>query len=424
MYVATTGSDSANDCKTSGSPCLTINHATQQAVAGDHVLVQPGTYNETVAFANNGTSGNFIALECANHAVVNGKLNASAHCVVAQAPIAVPTSGQSPTIIDNSKNYNEVIGFELSGGNQGIINVAAAPVSVGGSGVVDHHHCEIDNYVHGTAGDALGAQCSDYIYLYDNIVSNSAADNTYMGSNMSIYSPVAADSGGGFHIWVSHNTSRASFQLPGASDGSGLILDNWSNGQDNCPPGIVPYGKPALVDANLFYSNAGPGFKLYDPGTIANITVRDNTAYFNLQNTTQTAEFLCQVCAGTVTWANNIALTQYPGNTAYSTTGVTSLSNNLSLCYSGGVPQLGSACGLSAGNGNQLGVDPLFANLSIPDFHLQSGSPALGAGTSNFGTPATYLDGAAPPSPIDLGALGQSSPGCQNPSAPLAIVPR
>ena len=45
-YVATTGSDVSNNCSISGSPCLTIQHAIGQSVAGDTINVAPGTYTE------------------------------------------------------------------------------------------------------------------------------------------------------------------------------------------------------------------------------------------------------------------------------------------------------------------------------------------------------------------------------------------
>jgi Protein of unknown function (DUF1565) len=44
-FVATTGSDAANDCQGSGTPCKTITHALTQTVASDTVAVAAGTYN-------------------------------------------------------------------------------------------------------------------------------------------------------------------------------------------------------------------------------------------------------------------------------------------------------------------------------------------------------------------------------------------
>jgi parallel beta-helix repeat protein len=43
-YVATTGSDTANNCLTLGSPCLTIGHALTQATFDNTIQLDPGTY--------------------------------------------------------------------------------------------------------------------------------------------------------------------------------------------------------------------------------------------------------------------------------------------------------------------------------------------------------------------------------------------
>jgi hypothetical protein len=47
LYVATSGSDAGNDCTNAGSPCLTIQHAVDEACGGDTINVYPGTYSET-----------------------------------------------------------------------------------------------------------------------------------------------------------------------------------------------------------------------------------------------------------------------------------------------------------------------------------------------------------------------------------------
>ena len=50
-FVSTTGSDTANDCLTSASPCLTLTHAVAQAASGDTVKIAGGTYAGTLSFS-------------------------------------------------------------------------------------------------------------------------------------------------------------------------------------------------------------------------------------------------------------------------------------------------------------------------------------------------------------------------------------
>lgn len=45
-FVATTGSDTANNCTFAGTPCATINHAIGQANPGETIVVRAGTYAE------------------------------------------------------------------------------------------------------------------------------------------------------------------------------------------------------------------------------------------------------------------------------------------------------------------------------------------------------------------------------------------
>src|SRR6266446_5117100 len=47
-YVATTGSDVANDCSSQLTPCLTIQHAVNESVPGDTIHVAAGVYREQV----------------------------------------------------------------------------------------------------------------------------------------------------------------------------------------------------------------------------------------------------------------------------------------------------------------------------------------------------------------------------------------
>lgn len=69
LFVAKTGSSDGNDC-TAGTPCLTIQRAASLAQAGDIISIGAGTYRETIAPTNSGTSGNPIIFQAAAGATV------------------------------------------------------------------------------------------------------------------------------------------------------------------------------------------------------------------------------------------------------------------------------------------------------------------------------------------------------------------
>jgi uncharacterized repeat protein (TIGR01451 family) len=46
LYVATTGDDTGNDCRTEVTPCATVAHAVSQANSGETIEVAAGTYTE------------------------------------------------------------------------------------------------------------------------------------------------------------------------------------------------------------------------------------------------------------------------------------------------------------------------------------------------------------------------------------------
>src|SRR5580658_11365071 len=69
-YVAKTGSDTNNG--SASAPWLTIGHAALEATAGATVYVGAGTYNESVTFANSGTSSAPIVFNGQGVAIVDG----------------------------------------------------------------------------------------------------------------------------------------------------------------------------------------------------------------------------------------------------------------------------------------------------------------------------------------------------------------
>jgi parallel beta-helix repeat protein len=132
---------------------------------------------------------------------------------------------------------------------------------------------------------------------------------------------------------------------------------------------VVAWGDSNSIYDNLVYGNTGDGILVYSNST--NTYVYNNTIY---GNTDKGIQF--QYCSGAVAAEN--------------------------LLFGNGAPSDDySGCATSFSN---LTTDPLFVNPGSGDFHLQSGSPAIGAGPLLPGV-AVDFDGYPRQQPTDLGAL-------------------
>jgi parallel beta-helix repeat protein len=409
LYVATTGSNS--NPGTSSKPFLTIGKAASVAVAGSVICVSPGTYNEQVTSSTNGTAGNWISFVSTTPQ--------GAHVVQPSATAGSPGNQHREFLIHG--NYTEVNGFEISGGDEGIYADGT-------------FKCATHNLIHDTGGDGIAMNCSDYSAIYGNTIHDCGKFATYCGSGISLYEAIASDSQSGFHNWVSHNISFANSNVgvTGCHDGNGIIFDDWNNTQNGCVLSQPAYTQDGLVEENLAYGNGGVGIKPYQS---SNITYRNNTAFENqaggANGPSVPAELANEgsTAAGNI-YANNIAVaSQAIHSTAdaiYDQNGTATWDNNLTLCYdSGGDPLVGDSCAGGVAppkDSNVWGADPLFVASGSADYHLQSGSPALGAGTTTFGVPATDMDGNPLPTPPFIGAYACEGGGCPATGTPTATA--
>lgn len=409
LYVATNGSNS--NPGTSSKPFLTIGKAASVAVAGSVICVSSGTYNERVTSSTNGTAAKWIFFVSTTPQ--------GAHVMQPSATVGSPGNQVREFLIHG--DYTEVNGFEISGGDEGIYADGT-------------FKCAMHNLVHDTGGDGIAMNCSDYSAIYGNTIHDCGKFATYCGSGISLYEAIASDTQSGFHNWVSHNISYANSNVgvTNCHDGNGIIFDDWNNTQNGCALSQPAYTEDGLVEENLAYGNGGVGIKPYQS---SNITYRNNTAFENqaggANGPSVPAELANEgsTAAGNI-YANNIAVaSQAIHSTAdaiYDQNGTATWDNNLTLCYnSSGDPLVGNSCAGGVAppeDSNVWGEDPLFVASESADFHLQSGSPALGAGTTTFGVPATDMDGNPLPTPPFIGAYACEGGGCPATPTPTATA--
>ncbi len=66
LYVAKSGSDAGNACKTQATPCATISHGIASMAAGDTLIIGDGTYTDPIANMPNGSASAYTTIRAAN----------------------------------------------------------------------------------------------------------------------------------------------------------------------------------------------------------------------------------------------------------------------------------------------------------------------------------------------------------------------
>jgi len=355
-YVSTTGSDS-NDGSVA-HPWRTIRHAAAMAQAGMTIHVAPGTYNEHVVSTVSGTSSDRIVF------ISDTKWAAK---VVGLGCTAVGPAYSCPSGYNstwwNRGDYVDIRGFDITGdGHIGIQNDAA-------------NVQELDNHIHNITGPGACIGYTGGIAGIDNTNANN----------------------------------------PGSGLKNNNVIGNWVHdigwdGTHFCGGGghgvyqASPGGK---VQNNLLYRGSGQGVTMWHYAT--NIVITNNTIFRFGDGIVIGADPSTGVYADYCIVNNNIVRNN---NLGIRTTGSVGTHNTYShnLVY-----QNSSNISLASGNiaVNTIVADPLFVNWQIAgggNYHLQSGSPAIDAGTNSF-APLIGFDGEARPwgANWDIGAYEYGS---------------
>ena len=217
-YVATGGSDGANDCSVMGSPCATIQHAVSESTAGDTIHVAAGTYSEASNILN---------------------IDRTLTLLGAQAGIDARTRVASESIISNS---------------QGTI-VSASNVIVDGFTIQDSSTQSFTGY-----GILLNSGLLDPGFSGTQILNN-IFQNNVAGLGLANSGPSPAV--------IKHNLFENNNLGSGAAFGTGIYTDQYVGGAVT----------NVLIDENKFSNNnnAGIGFSSQDTNNPdSSITITNN----------------------------------------------------------------------------------------------------------------------------------------------------
>src|SRR5947208_3437826 len=348
-YVDGAAGNDAN-AGTSTAPWRTIQHAADAANPGDTVIVNDGVYtggSNVVTIGRSGTASAWLVFRAAHRwgAVLDGRNNASA--------VGFEING----------SYVRVEGFEVRGTSRyGIDAYNGHDVDVVANNVHDVGHVCTDD-----VGGRVGI--------------DAYARNLTIERN------------------VVHDVGRFGPGEQGCSPSTG----NWQNHDHGIYQGSEYSGQSdnLVVRNNIFYHfTHGWAIQRYDgSGTSVNgLTIVNNT--FVGANPWRDGQIIIATGASNVVISNNIFYQPATAGIWFDTGGLTNVtvSNNLSFgaAVSTGLSGVASAS-------NLVNVDPRFVSVSGLDFHVQSGSPAIGAGMTlssvpndfdGYGRMGTYTIGA------------------------------
>jgi hypothetical protein len=440
-FAATTGND--GNAGTIASPLRTIAGCKNKAVAGDICYIEggvvqnstDGSFGAALDMESSGSAGLPIALGAYPGASPQPKIDATC-CTYG---IRVPNLG------GNTSNYWNIFGISIYSPNNIGFNIRGTNWKI----VNDYLTCPGFNGAFG----CFEADQSSFVYIYGWEESGNGVSPASIKQAHSLY--IGTDTN---HAWVGWSYIHDNFTCRaiqahsspvGAGTGNDLfdlhIHDNKIL-NDNCEginfatvdpsKGVVEaYNNVIWHTGNHISSDGGGDFACIVNPAIVNagtappatppVQVYNNTCFdigsVGTADGNQVHGAIGNATPPNMTLSNNI-IQQLSGEfylqqAPVRQTGLSGLNND--WFGVGAAPTMFS---------NNLNVDPLFvapSSTSAADFHLQSGSPMIGAGSSSLFS-ATDIDGKPRPNPPSVGAYefaaGTGSVQKPNPPTNLAVT--
>ncbi len=455
-YVATNGNDANQGSQ--AQPWKTISKAAATAAAGDTVIIGAGTYPENVAFSKSGTSGSAITFQGQNPPKVVQTDKSNTSCL---------SSGNSCI-----RGLVTIDGSQVVLKNMEVTGPAANPGAIAGITVKGSNDIIAANFVHNTwkEGIAIKAGTSNDQLLNNNVMYGVVSGIYFDGQNHLIQGNTITHSvtrpPDGSKLSGSTDPDGIRFFGTGTVVRGNVIKDIYV---DESPESDAPHqdcfqtwtnvngitfdSNYCELENSTTYSDPMEKFMMVErpnnsTGTVTNLKVINNifvsksvntlwtpiqignetcSSSYPIQNVTidnntfahtgnDIGEFAVILrCANTVSIKNN-AIYNF-GDAAHSyifqdknNNVNVSIANNAVYNTSGIIPKGG------AYPGDQLAStwmkSPLFVNIASGDFHLQTGSPLIDAGSDLSGIVDEDYSGTGRPqgSGYDIGAYEVGRP--------------
>jgi hypothetical protein len=392
-YVAKTGND--NNPGTITQPWLTISKAASTMVAGDTVFIKRGTYSEYVSITKSGSPGNYITYSAypgdENLAIIDGSTLTSTWWDD-EGLIAIKASYINITglRVTNSK----LAGITAFGPNTDITlrnNIVShtSTQCISFDGDEYTHDIKnvtiIGNYVSDCVngnnpgikfGEFLTVQGVDTFEVAGNIVCCSTVDGTGGGEGIDVPGGI----NGAIHHNIVHDLSRLLIYVSTDAGGITNNIDVYDN---------LVYNGSFSSQCEVSWGCSGI-VVVPEGGTVSNVNVYNNIVYNTLRSLDVVSSSNVNINSNTL--RNQIYISSSTGVVIRNTVG-TSINDG-----SGSTKDHNWLTDTQGSAG--------FVNEAGHDYHLQSSSPLINAGTA-IGAPAFDFDGIPRPqgAGYDIGAF-------------------
>jgi hypothetical protein len=330
----------------------TIQAGINAAINGDTVLVSPGTYFENINF-----NGKAITVKSSAGPAVT---------IIDGSSINPPV-----TFSTNEPNTSVLSGFTLQNGSQEEIYIASASPTIKGNVIVGNSHdyggvvsvqsgsgVITGNLIANGQQDGVLSYSDTGLQLLGNLIDGNGGAGIFLnypfGADLIQQNTIVGNQSGGVILYYPHNTSL----IQNLITGNRATAVYWS-----APQGPVSLLSNTIAANGVAYGQIGSEFAAYPLDS--NATVQNNL----IVATGPWSAFDCSYNSAPAAFTNNDVFSSE--GTAYS-----------------------AQCPDPTGTNANLSLDPLFADLLSNNFHLQSISPVIKAGTiSVSGEPKTDFDG-------------------------------